>query len=49
MIYGEEGFMIINLTRVNSAIKQLEAERIEKLKHEEYDNIMQELGVSVIK
>lgn len=41
--------MIINITRVNNAVKQLEAERIKKLESEEYDSIMQELGVSVIK
>lgn len=49
MIYEQEGFMIINLTRVNNAIRQLEAERKEKRECEQYNDIMQELGVSVIK
>lgn len=49
MIYEQEGFMIINLTRVSNAVKQLEAERIDRLESEEYDSIMQELGIGVIK
>jgi hypothetical protein len=49
MIYEQEGFMIINLTRVRNAIKQLEEDRIEQLQSEEYDNVMQELGIGVIK
>lgn len=49
MIYEQEGFMIINLTRVSNAVKQLEADRIARIESEEYDSLMQELGVSVIK
>jgi len=48
-MYEQESFMIININRVNNAVGQLEAERRERLECEEYDRIMRELGVSVLK